>query len=330
METETELIPHFSSGREEVLQLCVIIPCYNEDEVIDKTATQVQDLLNRLVAEEVISNDSFMLFVDDGSNDMTWSKIKKLQSVPNSKIKALRFSKNFGHQSALLAGMQYCINKCHINICIDADLQHDISKIPDFIKSYKNGAEIVFGVKKRRGKESFAKKILSSLFYQILKSCRVNIIPNHADFRLMGRKATLALLNYKERNLFLRGLIPTLGFETDKVYYETLDRFAGESKYDYKKMISLAVIGITSQTILPLRLFLLTGFVIFILSIVVMIYVVYQKMIGAAFPGWASIVIPIYFLGGVQLMGLGILGEYLGKVYIETRQRPFYIVEEEV
>lgn len=306
--------------------LGIIVPCFNEEEVIETTVQSVERLLLELINAQTISPDSFAIYIDDGSCDSTWPKLQSLKNSTN--IKAMRFSKNFGHQSALLAGLDYCSKNCDINICIDADLQHDISKIPEFIEKYKLGCEIVYGVKNDRGKESMLKGLASKCYYRLLGLCGVNVIKNHADFRLMSRKATYALVSHKERNLFLRGLIPNIGFKSCIVYYDALDRFAGRSKYNFKKMLSLALAGLTSQTIIPLRLLSLIGFITFGVSLVMSIYVFYQKLVGAALPGWASIVIPIYFIGGIQLMGLGIIGEYLGKIYLESRKRPHYILEE--
>lgn len=314
------------TNNRELPTLGIIIPCFNEEEVIETTVKAVNDLLQTLMRKQSIASDSFALYVDDGSCDSTWDKILNTKKEMN--VKALRFSKNFGHQSALLAGHEYCAKASDINICIDADLQHDISKIPEFIQKYKEGHDIVYGIKNNRGKESILKRIASKNYYRFLKVCGVNIIRNHADFRLMSKKATHALLEHRERNLFLRGLIPNIGFKSAYVYYNALDRFAGKSKYNFKKMLSLALAGLTSQTILPLRFLSLIGFLTFGASLIMSLYVTYQKIIGEALPGWASIVIPIYFIGGIQLMGLGIIGEYLGKIYLESRKRPHYILEE--
>lgn len=310
----------------ELPTLGIIVPCYNEEEVIEKTVHSVDLLLQNLIHNHSISSNSYALYIDDGSNDDTWAKLANLKE--SASLKAIRFSKNFGHQSALLAGFEYCIKNSDINVCIDADLQHDISKIPEFIDKYKSGYEIVFGVKNDRGKESLIKGFASKLYYKLLGLCGVHVIKNHADFRLMSNKATSALLSHKERNLFLRGLIPSIGFKSCNVYYDALDRFAGVSKYNFQRMFSLAIAGVTSQTVLPLRLLTFVGFVTFVVSILMSLYSVIQKFTGSAIPGWASIVIPVYFIGGVQLMGLGIIGEYLGKIYLETRERPHYILDE--
>ncbi len=307
------------------MKLGIIVPAYNEGEGLSETVIALEDLWERKLKNNV--QEMLVVFVDDGSKDNSWDVINSLQSKFFS-IHGVKFSRNYGHQSALLAGLEYVSDKVDINVCIDADLQHDIEMIPVFIDFYKQGFEIVYGVKKTRGDEKIAKKILSLLFYKILTLMNVNVIENHADFRLMGKKSTNELLKFKERNLFLRGLIPTLGFKCKQVLYDVKDRQFGESKYCFKKMIGLALDGVTSFGVAPLRLVTASGFFCFVLSGLMTIYVLLKYFQQQSVPGWASILIPIYFLGGLQLLGLGILGEYAGKIYIETKKRPPYVIEE--
>lgn len=310
-------------------KLGLIIPCYNEEAVLPEVFSQIEFLLEDLVEKRLISPESFVLFVDDGSQDSTWPllsthKFKKFQKF------AIRFSRNFGHQYALLAGLEFCSKQSDFNICIDADLQHDISKIGDFIKAYQTGADIVLGIKEKRNSEPFLKKVFSEIYYKTLKVLGVDIYYNHADFRLMSTKATCELLKFEETNLFLRGIIPMLGYNTQFINYEVKERVAGHSKYSIRKMISLAWNGVTSTTIAPLRFFSILGLTIFLASIGQSIFVVTQYFAGNVIPGWASTVIPIYFIGSVQLISIGVIGEYIGKIYLETKKRPRYIISHQI
>jgi polyisoprenyl-phosphate glycosyltransferase len=310
-------------------KLGLIVPCYNEEAALPQAIVQLDVLFKDLLQKKLISKDSFILFIDDGSQDSTWSVLSD-NKKRYEHVFALRFSRNFGHQNALLAGLEYCSQKSDFNICIDADLQHDISKISDFIVAYNKGAEIVLGIKEERNTEPFLKKIVAQFYYSSLKVLGVNIYYNHADFRLMSTKATCELLKFEETNLFLRGIIPMMGFKTDLVNYKVKERIAGNSKYSVGKMISLAWNGITSTTIAPLRFFAIIGFIIFILSLAQSIFVISQYFAGNVIPGWASTVIPIYFIGSVQLISIGVIGEYIGKIYLETKKRPRYIISTKI
>jgi glycosyltransferase involved in cell wall biosynthesis len=317
------------NGDKVMNKLGLIIPCYNEEAVLKQLIDHLHILLNDLISRRLISEDSFVLFVDDGSRDSTWSIISDKKSHKFNSH-ALKFSRNFGHQFALLAGMEFCSKKSDFNICIDADLQHDISKIAEFIEAYKNGADIVLGIKEERKSEPFLKKFLAECYYKSLIALGVEIYYNHADFRLMSTKATCELLKFEETNLFLRGIIPMMGFDTKFVKYNVKERLAGETKYSIHKMLSLAWNGITSTTIAPLRFFAILGFIIFICSIGQTIFVIAHYFKGDVIPGWASTVIPIYFIGSVQLISIGVIGEYIGKIYLETKKRPRFIISDQV
>ena len=310
--------------------LAIVVPCYNEGPVIDNTTTRLVSILNGLIENNSISKMSFICFVDDGSRDNTWEKIIHANKIyPN--IKGIKFTKNEGHQNALLAGLLYAKKYCDCAISIDADLQQDESVIPEFINKYKNGADIVFGIRKNRSTDSLIKKVTADFFYKFMNIMNVKIIKNHADFRLLSKKAVDALSEYNESNLFLRGIISNMGFTTDKVLFDVKKRFAGKTKYTLRKMISFAVNGITSFSIMPLRFVTIIGFILFLFSAVMGMYILTEAVIiQKAIPGWASTVLPIYFLGGVQLLCLGIVGEYIGKTYQEVKARPRYIIEEKL
>ena len=311
-------------------KLAIVVPCYNEEEVLPRTAKRLLEVLDGLISPNKINDESFILFVDDGSKDRTWTIIEDL-AKQNTKIKGLKLTRNFGHQNALLAGMEYIFNKCDCLITIDADLQHDEQAIGEFVQKYIDGAEIVLGIRKDRKVDSIFKKLTALIFYQLLLKMGVNIIKNHADYRLISNTALKALLEFKEVNLFLRGLIHLIGFKTDYVFYDFKERFAGQTKYPLRKMLALALDGITSFSIVPLRLITFIGFLIFMGSLIMSGYIFYTAIFtNKSVPGWASTVLPIYFIGGVQLLSLGIIGEYIGKIYMETKRRPRYILEKEI
>ena len=311
-------------------KLAIVVPCYNEEEVLPRTAKRLLEVLDGLISPNKINDESFILFVDDGSKDRTWTIIEDL-TKQNTKIKGLKLTRNFGHQNALLAGMEYIFNKCDCLITIDADLQHDEQAIGEFVQKYIDGAEIVLGIRKDRKVDSIFKKLTALIFYQLLLKMGVNIIKNHADYRLISNTALKALLEFKEVNLFLRGLIHLIGFKTDYVFFDVKERFAGQTKYPLRKMLALALDGITSFSVVPLRLITLIGFLIFMGSLIMSGYIFYTAIFtNKSVPGWASTVLPIYFIGGVQLLSLGIIGEYIGKIYMETKRRPRYIVEKEI
>ena len=305
-------------------KLSVVIPCYNEEEILQYSIEKISKYLNRLQKEKLFDNYQLVL-VDDGSKDKTWDIILLLsKSYP---IKGIKLSRNEGHQNALVAGL-FNIDG-DIMISIDADLQDDITVIKEMIEKYHQGCEIVYGVRKKRDSDTFFKKSTAESFYKLMKLFGVDLVYNHADFRLMSKRAVGNLKEFKEVNLFLRGIVPLIGYKSDKVYYDRSERIAGESKYPLKKMLSFAWEGITSFSTVPLKLISIIGFLVFILSTVMGLWVLWVKLFtDNALPGWASTVLPIYFIGGVQLLALGVIGEYIGKIYQESKQRPRYFIDE--
>jgi len=311
-------------------KVAIVIPCYNEELVILETAHRLNIILDDLINNEKIDVESFVYFVDDGSHDKTWNHIKNL-NTDNNRFKGLNLSRNFGHQNALLAGLINTKDKADCIISMDADLQDDTKTIYEFIEKYKEGYEIVYGVRKNRTFDTFLKRLTAKVYYMLQALLGINIINNHADYRLMSNRAVSALNNFEERNLYLRGIIPLLGFKHTKVYYDREKRFAGESKYPLIKMIGFALDGITSFSTSPLRMVTFVGFFISAFAIGISIYFLYITLIiGYTVPGWASTVLPIYFLGGIQIFCSGIIGEYIGKIYKEVKSRPRYFINEEI
>lgn len=305
--------------------LAIVVPCYNEEAVLPETTRRLSALLDKLVEAQKITSRSKIYYVDDGSTDRTWELIE-MQAVDNSYVSGLKLAANRGHQNALLAGLLSV--DADVTVSIDADLQDDINVIPEMVDAFNDGSDIVYGVRKARDADTFFKRTSAQLFYRLLGVMGVSVEFNHADTRLMSRRALEALRQYDEVNLFLRGLIPTIGFPSTRVEYDRSERFAGESKYPLRKMLALAVDGITSFSAYPLRLVAILGFLIFLGSLVISGWVLWIKFVSRiAIPGWASSVLPMYFLGGIQLLSIGILGEYASKIYMETKRRPRFIVE---
>lgn len=310
--------------KEEILY--IVIPCYNEEEVLPETSTKVLEKLNKLIDNKKISSKSRILFVNDGSKDKTWEMIEELHKGDKNYL-GLCLSRNFGHQKALLAGLMEAKKHADMVISMDADLQDDIDAIDEFVKEYYNGNDIVYGVRSSRKKDTFFKRNTALLFYKLMKKMGVDIVYNHADYRLMSKRSLDELEKFKEVNLFLRGLIPLIGFKSTKVFYERKNRFAGESKYPLKKMLAFAFDGITSFSIKPIKLIMSLGLTISIISILIMLYALIVKLIGYTVEGWTFIIISIWLLGGLQMFSIGIIGEYIGKIYQETKERPKYIIE---
>ena len=309
--------------------MAIIVPCYNEDEVIRDTNIKLTSLIKRLVNDNLISSSSYVFYVDDGSIDESWRIIKEICNNEKN-IKGLKLSRNFGHQNALFAGLSKVNKKCDFVITLDADLQQDIEAIPKMIKKYNLGSEIVFGIRNKRKGETIFKSFSSDFFNKIMKLLGASIIKDHADFRLLGNKALDALLKYKEDNIFLRGLIPKLGFKTSEVRFDQKERVLGKTKYSLLKMINLAYDGLSSLSSTPLRFLFLLGFLSTISSIVWAIYVIYAKYVtGQIVAGWASIILSIWFFSSIQLMALGLIGEYLSKIFFDVKNRPRYIIEDE-
>lgn len=306
--------------------LTIVIPCYNEEEVLPETTKELGQILNNLIAKKKIASNSKILFVNDGSKDNTWEIIsgysKKLDYVTG-----IKFTRNYGHQNALLAGMSLAVKYSDMIITIDADLQDDVNAIYKMVDKFIEGYDVVYGVRNSRDTDSFFKKHTALMYYSLMKKMGVNLVPDSADYRLLSKRATEALLNYKERNLFLRGMVPLVGYKSTKVYYPRKERYAGTSKYPLKKMIHFALDGITSFSIAPIHLIMTMGIVVMLISIILMIYTIIEKIQGHIVPGWSSLMISIWFLGGVQLISVSVIGEYIGKVFTEVKHRPRFNIE---
>ena len=307
----------------------IILPCYNEELVLSETATQINAILNDLISREIISEKSFAVFVDDGSKDKTWETIEKNASKYKV-IKGLKLAGNVGHQKALLAGLLTFKDQSDALISIDSDLQDDISVIEEMILKFQSGIDVIYGVRKERKTDTFFKKNTALVFYNLMKKMKVNIVYNHADYRLCSKRVLNSLNEFGEVNLFLRGIIPSIGFSSAVVHYNRLERFAGESKYPFRKMAAFAWNGITSFSNYPLKLVTIIGFVIFFFSLIMTGYALFALYCGNIVPGWLSTVLPMYFLGGVQLFCFGILGEYIGKIYLEVKKRPRYFIDKQI
>lgn len=307
-------------------RLGIVVPCYNEEEVLKISAEALRKVLDDLIAKNKISKDSFVLFVNDGSKDRTWELIEEEhKSFPQ--IKGVNLAKNVGHQYALTAGLMTAKDMCDVTVSIDADLQDDTSVIEEMIDKYHEGCDIVYGVRNSRKKDSFFKRTTAQGFYKIMSTMGVKTVYNHADFRLMSKRSLEAFSEYKETNLFLRGMVPLLGYKTECVYYERKERVAGESKYPLKKMVALAFEGISSFSTKPIDLILYLGFGIVMISIVMAVYAFISYFSGNVEAGWTSLMLSIWFIGGVQLLSVGLIGKYIGKIYTEVKHRPRYNIE---
>ncbi len=311
-----------------MLTLYAVVPCYNEEEVLPQSAEILREKWQRLMTEGKISPESRIALVDDGSKDRTWPIIGELCAPADSLFCAVKLSHNRGHQNALLAGLETCMDRCDAIVSLDADLQDDIDVIDQFVEQYEAGCDIVYGVRSDRSSDRFAKRFTAQSYYKLLKLLGVDILYNHADYRLMSRRALHALAEYRESNLFLRGIIPELGFPSGVVTYARKERQAGESKYTLTKMMKLAFDGITSFSVRPIRLLSALGVATLLVAVVMAIYTLVRHFTGNTVSGWASLMISIWFLGGLNLLALGVVGEYIGKIYGEVKARPRYIVEQ--
>ena len=310
------------------MQLCIVVPCYNEEEVLEETCGRLLALLTTVTATGQISPASRICFVDDGSTDRTWALIESLAGK-DRRITGIKLSRNRGHQNALLAGLLTAEGDAIISV--DADLQDDIDAIPRMIEQLTRGADIVFGVRSRRDNDSVFKRVTANAFYRLMNWLGAQTIYNHADFRLMSRRAVEALRQYREVNVFLRGIVPLVGFPTAVVEYERSQRLAGTSKYPLRKMISFALEGLTSFSVVPLRIITFMGTLVFLITFGLGVWVLYVRLFtDLAVPGWASTMLPMFFLGGVQILCLGVMGEYLGRLYQEMKARPRYIIEKKI
>lgn len=310
------------------MNLLIVVPCYNEEEMLPETTRQLSAIIERMEKDKMIKNGK-ILYVDDGSRDKTWSLIEKYSSE-STKVCGLKLSRNSGHQFALTAGLEWAADNADAAISIDADLQDDVNAIIDMVKCFNNGADIVYGVRRERKTDTFFKRNSALLFYKLMNRLGGKIIYNHADFRLMSRRTLKSLMKYPERNLFLRGMVASLGYPADVVYYDRRERTAGESKYPLKKMISFALDGITSFSIKPLHYITYLGVVFIMISIAVIIYALVSYFDNEAIQGWTSLLISLWFIGGCILIACGVTGEYIGKIYIETKRRPLYFIEKRV
>jgi polyisoprenyl-phosphate glycosyltransferase len=309
-------------------RLSIVVPCYNEAEVLPETVSRLRTLLDRLTTKQRIAANSQIIFIDDGSGDRTWDLIRDYHDI-DDRVRGLRLSANRGHQTALIAGLFAAEGDAVVSI--DADLQDDTNAIESMVDEFRAGSDVVYGVRVSREADTVFKRCSAELYYKVLRALGVRVVHNHADFRLLSRRALEALKCYPEVHLYLRGIVPLIGFRSSSIRYSRRERFAGESKYPLRKMLALAVDGVTSFTAFPLRLIAIIGIVVSFLSIGMILWVLWVKLFSAGIvPGWASSVIPVYFLGGIQLMSLGILGEYLAKLYAETKRRPRFFIDEQL
>ncbi|WP_297630400.1 glycosyltransferase family 2 protein [uncultured Clostridium sp.] len=311
-------------------KIYIVVPCYNEQEVLHETYKQLKEKMNDLIEKNTITSDSRVMFVDDGSKDRTWEIIEELNKEDNM-FGGIKLSRNRGHQNALLAGLMTCKDECDAIISMDADLQDDIGVVDQFIDKFANEeCEIVYGVRSSREKDTFFKRETALFFYRLMDKLGVDVVYNHADYRLMSSRALNALASYKEVNLFLRGMVPLIGYKSDVVKYERNERFAGESKYPLKKMLAFAFEGITSLSVKPIRMVTSLGVIVFLASLIYIIYALIRWGIGETVTGWTTIIASIWALGGIQILCIGIIGEYVGKTYLEVKERPKFIVDKKL
>ena len=308
-------------------KLYMVIPCYNEQEVLPETSKRLKEKLSTLVKAGKIDPESRIIFVNDGSKDRTWEIIRRLHEEAPV-FGGVNLSRNRGHQNALLAGLMTVKDHADMAISMDADLQDDINAIDEMVEKYLNGTDIVYGVRSSRAKDTFFKKATAEGFYKLMNTMGANTVFNHADYRLMSKRALEGLAEFREVNLFLRGIVPMIGYSTDMVYYKRGERFAGESKYPLGKMLSFAIEGITSLSTKPIRMITFLGFFIFLVSIGILIYSLVRHFMGATIVGWTTLMVSVWAIGGLILLSLGVVGEYIGKIYLETKARPRFLIEE--
>lgn len=311
------------------MKLAIVVPCYNEQEVLEETTLRMSALIDGMLADGRVA-EGYVYYVDDGSKDATWRLIEELQAS-NKHVRGLKLAHNSGHQNAVWAGLEYVADKCDAAVSIDADLQDDVNAIIEMVDKFNNEeCEVVYGVRKERKTDTVFKRTTALAFYKLMIGMGVDVVYNHADFRLMSRRVIESLMQYPERNLFLRGMVPMIGFKSDYVYYDRAERFAGESKYPLSKMLNFAIDGITSFSVKPLRLITMIGLVMMVLALGAGIYTLVSYFSGRAIQGWTSMLLSVWFLGGIQLLCVGVLGEYIGKIYKEVKRRPRYFVEKSV
>ena len=307
--------------------LYMVVPCYNEEQVLNETTKRLNEKYNALIKADKISQESRIIYVNDGSRDNTWKMIEQIHAE-NKMFRGICLSRNRGHQNAVLCGLMMAKEEADMVICMDADLQDDIDAIDEMVDKYYEGFDIVYGVRNSRKTDTFFKRFTAQAYYKLLLFMGVDIVYNHADFRLMSKRVLNEMENFKEVNLFLRGIVPMIGFPSTSVYYERHERFAGESKYPLKKMLHFAFDGVTSLSVKPIRLITTLGGLIFIFSIAMILYSMIVHFLGHSLIGWSSIMVSVWALGGLQLLAIGVIGEYIGKIYMETKARPRFIVQE--
>lgn len=308
--------------------LYIVVPCYKEEAVLPETAKRLKAKMEALMAQEKISPDSRVMFVNDGSKDRTWEIIAQLHEQNPMLFSGVNLSRNRGHQNALLAGLMTAVNFADMVISMDADLQDDVNAVDAMVEAYHHGYDIVYGVRSARKTDTFFKRFTAESFYKLMKALGVDIVFNHADYRLMSRRALQGLSEFEEVNLFLRGIVPQIGYPWTTVEYERAERFAGESKYPLKKMLAFAFDGITSFSVKPMRLILVLGAIVFLVSIAMLLWALIAHLVGNSVSGWTSLMGSLWLIGGIQLLSLGVIGEYIGKIYSETKKRPRFIIEQ--
>ena len=307
--------------------LYIVVPCYKEEAVLPETSRRLREKLKALQAQGKISDRSRVMFVNDGSSDDTWPIISRLHEEDPDVFSGVNLSRNRGHQNALLAGLLTAVNYADMIISMDADLQDDVNAVDEMVDRYHEGYEVVYGVRSKRDTDTFFKRFTAEGFYKVMKELGVDIVFNHADYRLMSRRAVEGLAQFGEVNLFLRGIVPQIGYKWTTVTYARAERFAGESKYPLKKMLAFAADGITSFSVKPIRMVFSLGVVVFLVSLVMLLYALVAKLTGHTSAGWTSLMGSIWLIGGIQLLSLGVVGEYVGKIYKETKHRPRFIIE---
>lgn len=308
--------------------LTIVVPCFNEEEVLPETVKELGNILVNMMKQGKVAANSKLLFINDGSKDKTWQLILEYTSE-YSYVTGIKFSRNYGHQNALLAGMTVAVKYSDMIITIDADLQDDVNAISKMVDKYLEGYDVVYGVRNSRETDTFFKRRTALAFYGLMRKLGVNLVPDSADYRLLSRRATEGLLAFQERNLFLRGMVPLVGYKSTKVYYARKERFAGKSKYPLSKMLHFALDGITSFSIAPIHLILYLGLITVLISIICMIYTIVEKCLGHVVSGWSSLMISIWLLGGIQLISVSVIGEYIGKIFSEVKHRPRFTIESE-
>ncbi len=308
-------------------KLAIVVPCYNEEEVLQIASETLRGVLDDLIAKEKISPESFVLFVNDGSKDRTWELIEEEHEKNPVQIYGLKLAGNVGHQSALTAGLLTAMELSDVTVSIDADLQDDVAVIEEMIDKFHAGNDIVYGVRKERKTDTFFKRTTAQAFYKLMAFMGVKTVYNHADFRLMSKRAVEHFSKFKETNMFLRGMVPLIGYQSDSVYYDRKERVAGESKYPLKKMLALAFNGISSFSVKPISMIMTLGVIIICLSMLASVYALISFFTGNVEPGWTSLILSIWFLGGLQLLAIGMVGLYIGKIYMEVKERPRYNIE---